>query len=132
MLEYCRKFGVALETEVNMSRSAFMRSDRVHGGKPFRIRQAMSDTRGHVTELLAKAINRGRLDDQLTLDDRDRMIEFLHQYGDLNKDGQYLGSERAGYQITPGAYDQKGVAVNPLSMRELLDADLWIAILFDE
>ncbi|MBI2801785.1 MAG: FAD-dependent oxidoreductase [Gammaproteobacteria bacterium] len=132
VLGYCRKFGVALETEVNLSRSAFMRSDRVNSGQPFRISQAMADTRGHITELLAKAINRGRLDDQLTLEDRDRMIAFLHLYGDLNKDGEYRGSERAGYKIAPGAFDRKGVAVDPLSMHELLDADLWIAIMFDE
>ena len=132
VLGYCRQFGVALETEVNMSRSAFMSSPRVHGGQPFRIRQAMSDTRGHMSELLAKAIKRGRLDDQLSLADRDRMVAFLHTYGDLNKDGEYRGSERAGYQVTPGAADRKGVAVDPLSMHELLDAELWIAILFDE
>ena len=132
VLGYCRQFGVALETEVNMSRSAFMSSPGVHGGQPFRIRQAMSDTRGHMTELLAKAINRGRLDDQLSLADRDRLVAFLHTYGDLNKDGEYRGSQRAGYKLTPGAADRKGVAVDPLSMHELLDADLWIAILFDE
>lgn len=132
VLGYCRQFGVALETEVNQSRSAFMCSERVHGGQPFRIRQAISDTRGHLTELLSKAINRGRLDDQLTLDDRDRMVEFLRFYGDLNKNNEYRGSERAGFKQTPGAFDRKGVAVDPLSMHELLDADLWIAILFDE
>ncbi len=132
ILGYCRQFGVPLEAEVNLSRSAFMRSDKVHGGAPFRISQAMSDTRGHLTELLTKAINRGRLDDQLTLDDRDRMVAFLKLYGDLNRDGEYRGSTRAGYKITPGAFDRKGVAVDPLSMHELLDADLWIAVMFDE
>lgn len=132
LLGYCRKFGVALETEVNQSRSAFMRSERVQGGKPFRIRQAMADTRGHVSELLTKAINRRRLDDQLSADDRERMVEFLRLYGDLNPHNEYRGSERAGYQTLPGAFDRKGVAVAPLSMHELLDADLWIAIMFDE
>ena len=132
ILGYCRQFEIALETEVNMSRSAFMRSDRVNGGKPFRIRQAMGDTRGHVCELLAKAINRGRLDDQLTVDDRERMIAFLSAYGDLNKHYEFLGSKRSGYTIMPGAADQKGVVVAPMSMHELLDADLWLAILFDE
>lgn len=132
VLAYCKQFGVALETEVNMSRSAFMRSDKVHGGQPFRVSQAMGDSRGHLSELLTKAINRGRLDDQLTPDDRDRMVAFLRLYGDLDKDGAYAGSTRAGYQVTPGAFDRKGVPFPALSMHELLDADLWIAILFDE
>jgi len=132
MLGYCRKFGVALETEVNLSHSAYMQSDRANGGKPFRIRQAMSDTRGHMSELLAKAINRGRLDDQLTLEDRDRMVEFVRAYGDLDKNYAYVGSDRAGYRVVPGAFDQKGVSVDPMPMHELLNADLWVAILFDE
>ncbi|HEX4385731.1 MAG TPA: FAD-dependent oxidoreductase, partial [Myxococcales bacterium] len=133
MLGYCRKFGVELETEVNLSRSAMMQSPRANGGKPFRLRQAVSDTRGHVSELLAKAINRGRLDDQLTLEDRDRMIAFLKLYGDLNRTtNEYLGSDRSGYKIVPGAADQKGVAFDSLSMHELLDADLWIGVIFDE
>jgi monoamine oxidase len=132
ILGYCRKFGVELETEVNLSRSALMQSPRANGGKPFRIRQAASDARGHVSELLTKAINRGRLDDQITLEDRDRMVSFLRLYGDLNKTNEYAGSERAGYKVTPGAYDKKGVFVDPLSMHDLLDADLWVGILFDE
>jgi monoamine oxidase len=132
MLGYCRQFGVTLETEVNQSRSAFLQSDRANAGRPFRVRQAMADTRGHVSELLAKSINRGRLDDQLTPDDRDRMVEFLRHYGDLDAGFAYTGSTRAGYKVEPGAYLQKGAAVDPLSMHELLDADLWISILFDE
>jgi monoamine oxidase len=132
ILGYCRRFGIELETEVNLSRSALMQSPRSNGGKPFRIRQAASDARGHMSELLTKAINRGRLDDQLTLEDRDRMVAFLKLYGDLDKAYEYAGSDRAGYKIVPGAADQKGVPVPPLSMHELLDADLWIGILFDE
>ena len=130
MLGYCRRFGVALETEVNQSRSAFLQTDRVNGGKPFRVRQAMADTRGHVSELLAKSINRGRLNDALTADDRERMVEFLRNYGDLNHDFAYTGSTRAGYRTEP-MFD-RGVAVDPLPMHELLDADMWISILFDE
>ncbi len=132
MLGYCRAFGVALETEVNQSRSAYLQTDRANGGKPFRVRQAMADTRGHVSELLAKAVNRGRLDDQLNSEDRDRIVAFLRQYGDLDDAYAYAGSTRAGYKVEPGAYLQKGIAVDPLSMHELLDADMWVSILFDE
>ncbi len=132
MLGYCRQFGVALETEVNQSRSAYVQNDAANGGKPFRIRQAMADSRGHVSELLAKSINRGRLNDQLTTEDRDRMVAFLRTYGDLNKDFEYAGSPRAGWKTVPGAYLQKGVPIDPMSMHALLDEDLWIAILFDE
>ena len=132
ILGYCRTFGVALETEVNRSRSALLQTEHANGGKPFRLRQAMADTRGHVSELLSKAINRGRLDDALNAEDRDRMTAFLKNYGDLDQFAAYTGSTRAGYRIEPGAYLQKGVAVDPMPMHELLDADLWISMLFDE
>jgi monoamine oxidase len=132
ILGYCRKFGVKLETEVNQSRSALLQNDRVNGGQPFHIRQAMADSRGHMSELLAKSINRGRLDDQLTPEDRERMVAFLRPYGDLDTNFLYNGSTRAGYKVEPGAADRRGVAVDPLPMHELLDADLWIGILFDE
>jgi monoamine oxidase len=132
MLGYCRKFGVALETEVNQSRSAYVQNDAAYGGKPIRIRQMMADTRGHMSELLAKSINRGRLDDQIGPEDRDRMIAFLRQYGDLNTDFEFAGSSRSGWKTVPGAYLQKGVPVDPLPMRTLLDEDTWLAIMFDE
>jgi monoamine oxidase len=132
MLGYCRAFGVALETEVNQSRSALLQSDRANYAQPFHVRQAMADARGHVSELLAKSINRGHLDDELTSDDRDRMVAFLRQYGDLTTNFSYTGSSRAGWRVAPGAYDQVGVPVDPMPMRTLLDADLWIGILFDE
>jgi len=132
ILGYCRQFGVALEPEVNQSRSAYVQNDAANGGKPFRIRQLRADTRGHVSELLAKAINRNRLDDQLTAEDRDRMVAFLRLYGDLDAAYEYAGSPRAGWKSAPGPYLQKGVAVDKLPMHALLDEDLWISILFDE
>ncbi|HUX28502.1 MAG TPA: FAD-dependent oxidoreductase, partial [Terracidiphilus sp.] len=56
MLGYCRKLGVQLEVEVNTSRSSFLQNDSANGGKPVVQRQIVNDTRGHVSELLAKCI----------------------------------------------------------------------------
>ena len=77
ILGYCRELGVPLEVEINTSRSALMQYDRLNGGKAAQLRQVVNDTRGHVAELLAKSINRGALDQELTHDDRERMLEFL-------------------------------------------------------
>ncbi len=59
MLGYCEKLGVPLQVEVNMTRSAFLQNDKANGGKPVLLRQAENDTRGHVSELLEKAVNQG-------------------------------------------------------------------------
>jgi monoamine oxidase len=132
MLGYCHELGVALEVEVNSSRSALMQADKLNGGAAVAERRVFNDTRGHISELLAKCIRKGALDDELTAEDRERMIEFLRQYGDLNPDLLFRGTERSGYKIPPGA-ELAGPAVNdPLDMRELLDADLLFGMLVEE
>ena len=77
ILGYCRKLGVELQVEVNMSRSAFLQNDNANGGKPAVMRQVVNDTRGHVSELLSKSIHQGALDQDLSREDRDRMLSFL-------------------------------------------------------
>jgi len=49
-----------------------------------------------VTELLGKCMKQGALDQDLDSDDRERIVEFLKFYGNLNGDLHYQGSERAG------------------------------------
>src|SRR6202163_214253 len=121
-LGYCREFGVPLEVEVNSSRSSLLQCASLNGGKPVEQRQVMNDTRGHVAELLAKSLNKRALDEDLTAEDKERMLEFLRKYGDLSPDNFYKGSSRSGYKTRPGAADQVGVPRDPLDMHALLNA----------
>ena len=132
ILGYCHEFGVPLEVEVNTSRSSLLQSDKLNGGKPVEQRQVINDTRGHVSELLAKCVQRHALDEELTKDDHERMLEFLRIYGDLSPDYFYKGSSRSGYRITPGAANESGTLRDPLDMTALLNANLWFDLLFDE
>ena len=132
ILGYCRKLGVELQVEVNMSRSAYLQNDNANGGKPAVMRQVVNDTRGHVSELLAKSIHQGALDQDLSKEDRDRMLSFLRTYGSLDEAGKYNGSDRAGYVTTAGAGDQTGVLSKPIDMHTLLDESFWQGMLFDE
>jgi monoamine oxidase len=132
ILGYCREFGVELEAEVNTSRSAYFLPDAARGGKPVQLRRAINDARGHVAELLARATGRGALDQELSTEDRARLVEFLKVYGDLTPQAQYEGSERSGYKVYPGAAGQVGQRNEPLSLEALLDPDLWTALIFDE
>jgi monoamine oxidase len=125
MLGYCKELGVPLEVEINASRSAYLQADSLNGGKTVQNRQVEYDTRGHVSELLAKCIQRGGLDQELSHDDKEQMVAFLQQYGDLSPDLFYKGSVRAGYKVAPGAGDAEGVPHDPLDMRALLSARLW-------
>jgi monoamine oxidase len=132
ILGYCRKLGVELQVEVNMSRSAYLQNDNANGGKPAVMRQVVNDTRGHVSELLAKSIHQGALDQDLSQEDRDRMLAFLRTYGSLDEAGKYNGCDRAGYTKTAGAGDDTGVLSQPIDMHTLLDESFWQGMLFDE
>jgi monoamine oxidase len=132
VLGYCREFGVELQVEVNSNRSALLLNERVNHGQPLQQRQVINDTRGHVSELLAKAIKRGALDQEMTATDKERVVEFLRVYGDLSPDLFYKGSTRSGYRTLPGAGSDEGVPRDPIDLRLLLDENLWTGVLFED
>ncbi len=132
MLGYCHELGVPLEVEVNSSRSALMQSDKLNGGAPVPERRVVNDTRGHVSELLAKCIRKGALDQDVTTEDRERMIAFLREYGDLDAQLLFRGSIRSGYKVPPGAELPPPTPIDPLPMHALLDADLWNGMFVEE
>src|SRR5205085_4971158 len=70
-LGYAKEFEVPLEVEVNSSRSAYVVAA---DGKRIRMRTALNDTRGHIAELLAKAVNQGSLDTSLSAADKERLL----------------------------------------------------------
>ncbi len=134
MLGYCRELKVPLEVEVNTSRSTLLQNDKVRDGKAIQQRKAINDTRGQVSELLSKAIAGGALDQELSAEDRVRLMDVLKVYGPLDrKSGKYVGSDRADVKQYPGAGPQTMVVdEHPLSMHELLDANFWTAELYEE
>jgi monoamine oxidase len=120
-LGYCREFGVAMETEVNYSGTAFVQSDRLNGGERIPMRRAVYDQRGHMAELLAKCLNKGALDDAFTGEDKDKLVAGLGQWGGLAKDMTYQGTTRSGYATAPGAAGAKGEAYRPLPLSVVND-----------
>ncbi|MEA1671818.1 flavin monoamine oxidase family protein [Nitrospirillum sp. BR 11163] len=133
LLGYARTLKVPLEVEVNSSRSALIQTKTANGGQPIQQRQAVNDVRGSLSELLARATQRGALDQELTAEDKERLLAFLKSYGDLSPEGRYDGSNRSGYIQPPGAADQVGTKRAPLPLRDLLGEDtVPPAILFEE
>jgi monoamine oxidase len=132
MLGYCREFEIPLEVEINTSRSELLQNDSTFDGKPVELRQAINDTRGEVSQLLAKAIQQGALDQEITAEDRVRMLVFLQQYGPLDAAYAYRGSDRAGVRQLAGAGDTLEQIRDPLPLHALLDSDFWSGMLFEE
>jgi monoamine oxidase len=132
MLGYCREFNIPLEVEVNTSRSTLLQADNLNGGQAVEQRRMINDTRGHVSELLAKSINKGALDQDVTLEDKERMLVFLREYGDLTPDYLFKGTDRSGFKVPPGAGKEDPVAIDPLPMHVLLDARLWQGLISED
>ena len=127
LLSYCKSFGVELEVFTNDNRAALFHDSQAFAGKPVRARQVMSDTRGYIAELLAKAAGHGALDRELTADDKERILDMLKEFGGLKAESlAYEGSNRAGYKgIDNAGFAGGGKPEKPLDLSELLTSDFW-------
>ena len=125
ILGYCREFGVPLEVMVNDNRAAFFQQDNAFDGKPLASRQVIHGARGFIAELLAKAINKGALAEELSAEDKERMLAFVRSFGALARDNSYKGTSRAGYRVEPGAGLSPGQLSEPISFKELLKSEFW-------
>lgn len=125
LLGYCKEFGVPLEVIVNENRAAYFQDDSAFGGEAVLNRRVMNDSQGYVAELLAKAIRKNALEEEMSADDTEQILAFVNRFGNLNADHLYEGSSRAGYQEPPGSGPASGTLYPPLPLTELLKADFW-------
>ena len=121
-LDYCKELGVPIEVFNNVNEAAYYYNEGVGplSGQRVRIRAAKADLRGYMTELLAKAINQDALDLPLAQEDKEKMVEFLREEGDLSPDLFYKGSNRRGYSVLPGAGLQAGEPDDPFDLEAMI------------
>lgn len=130
LLHYCKQFGVELEPFIQLNHNAFVHRTRAFGGKPQRYREVATDFKGHVSELMAKALNAGSLDDKLTKEDKDKLLVAMREWGMLDKNMAYTSdlkvSGQRGYDKAPGG----GVGGAPTpstvnSLPDVLASNVW-------
>jgi len=106
VLDYCKRLGVRLEAFVQVNHNAYLHSAKAFGGKPQRYRHINSDFNGHVAELLSKVTRQGGLDQAVSKEDREKLLEALQSWGALDANYAYVAgdrsSERRGFEIDPG------------------------------
>src|SRR5450755_2493089 len=106
MLNYCKRLGVPLESFVQVNYNAYLHNTRAFGGKPQRYREIKADYQGHVAELLAKATQQNALDEAVSKEDQEKLLQSLRDWGALDKSHAYVSndrsSERRGYEKDPG------------------------------
>lgn len=116
ILGYARRLGVPLETFVNANRNAGWD----FGGRVHQERRMVEDMRGHIAELLAKAIDLRALDQLMPKDEIAAMRQFLPQYGSLDATGKYTPHGSSGYTVEGGGYNQFPVPLPPLPLPALM------------
>jgi monoamine oxidase len=119
ILGYARKFGVRLEPFINVNRNAGWD----FGGKVVPERRMVEDMRGHLAELLAKAIDRKALDGVVPKDELDAVRRFLAPYANVGRDGVYHPTGRSGYSVDGGGYDHPPVPLPALGAKDLAPSD---------
>jgi monoamine oxidase len=126
LIGYCRDLGVELEVYVMEDRAALFQTQQVFGGRPVHDRQLANDTRGYVAELLAKAVDKRALDDELSATERRELLQLLAVFGDVDPDAgyKYSGSSRSGYRVPP-AVVEPGEIEPPLPLPALLESRFW-------
>ncbi len=124
-LQYCRELGVPLEMFNGNNEAAYLFNEGGTGplaNKRMRIKEYHNDMRGYTTELLAKALDQNALDQQLTKEDVEKLVDFLKNEGDLNAAHLYKGTNRRGYKTdaAPGAGPTPGEMTDPYGLTDLL------------
>jgi len=115
ILGYARKFGVALEPFINVNRSAGWD----FGGKVQPERRMVEDMRGQLAELLAKAIDKGALDGQVSKDELAAVRQFLVPYASLDDKGRYVPTGSSGFSVEGGGYGHAPVPLAALGFKDL-------------
>jgi monoamine oxidase len=137
ILSYCKKLNVPLEPFIQINYNAYVHAKKGFGGKPQRYREVKADYQGHVAELLAKATQQNALDQQVSAEDREKLLESLREWGALDKNFQYVAGEtsnqRRGFERPPGGgLDARPEYSRPVGLSDILQSRLWQAMAFND
>ncbi|HVU53667.1 MAG TPA: flavin monoamine oxidase family protein [Puia sp.] len=125
-LHYCKELNVPIQVYNNVNEAAYYFSEGKGplSNKKIRIREVHNDVRGWLCELLAKGLDGGKVDAQMSREDTQKIIEYLRAEGGLDIDKLYKASARRGYMDPPGAGEKTGRIADPYVLSELLASGL--------
>jgi monoamine oxidase len=157
VLSYCQELEVALEPYIMNTTGNLFQTKEGFKGNPIAYRRVQNDARGYIAELLAKAINQGALQDEITGEDRNRLLCLLKTFGPLNarekaatcdqpnsceesgtelENFKYQGSTRDGCAVDPEGRPTPNVYHNceiptKIPLDELLNSEFWENSFYD-
>ncbi len=120
-LAYCRELGVPIEVFAVSADNAFFYPTKGTGltNRRVRLREVRADIDGYVSELLSKATSQNVLDDVLTKDDRQRLLDYLRGKGRLTAQAKYAGNLQMRGPDEPSAAGDADTAT-PFALSDLL------------
>jgi monoamine oxidase len=130
VLDYCKRLGVTLEPFVQLNHNAFLHATNAFGGTPQRIRDIRSDFQGQISELLAKVTQQGKLDEAVSKEDREILLQALKSWGALDGDYAYkanlISAEFRGYASAPGGgLGAAPIAGEVIGLSDILKSRVW-------
>ena len=130
LLDYCKRLNVALEPFIQLNHNALLHASSAFGGAPQRIRDIKTDFQGQVSELLAKATQQDKLDEVVTKEDREILLQALRAWGALDRDYAYkanlISADMRGFAKNPGGgLTAVPVPGEPIALSEILHSQLW-------
>jgi monoamine oxidase len=130
MLDYAKRLGVPLEPFMMVNYSTYLHSTTAFGGTPQRYGAVQADFHGHIAELLGKVVQQRRLDEALTKEDQERMLEALKAWGALDNQYRYVAgkqsAERRGWSVPPGGGLMPAPQPSePVALNALVSSNLW-------
>jgi monoamine oxidase len=133
ILHYCDRLKVPLEPFIQVNYNAWVHSTMAFGGKPKRYREIQADFHGHVAELLAKTTRQSALDDAVTKEDQQILLQALRAWGALDGDYKYVKGRASSNRRGPLVDDGGGLNSLPTysepdSMSAVLNSYLWRTI----
>lgn len=134
VLDYCRELAVPLQLVSTINYAAYIYHERTGplAGEPLRYAELFHDMLGHSAELLAMATQRGVFDNDLDQAQREALLDYADELGDLEDDHTYAGSGRGGYgDESPGGGLTEGEVADPRPLATLLASELWQHLFFE-
>src|SRR4030088_1836416 len=130
LLDYCKRLGVVLEPFIQLNHNALLHGSDAFGGQPQRIRDIKTDFQGQISELLAKAAQQGKLDEAVSKEGREMLMQALRSWGAL--DGNYaykanlVSADFRGYAKDPGGgVGAAPIAGEPINLSDILKSRVW-------
>ena len=120
---YAKLFNIPLIDYNNLNDNTWTYAEGIEGsldGQRIRLRELQADMAGYTSMLMAKAAETGKLDDELSQEDVELLVDYLLTWGLISRDDlEYRATSRRGYSTLPdtesaGAYD------DPIPFSDLL------------